>query len=124
MLLCLQTLWPCSKGETEISSKLKIVLLGFKYSQISLVKLLGVHTRVGTHTHNNLLITQKIVFSLGVKILGAVVSFIFRLKDEASSESQMNLDWKQAETSLTLYSELLVLVPQCVQRLQGIQIEK
>lgn len=48
---------------------------------------------------------------MGVKILGAVVNFIFRLKDGANSKHQMNLDWKQAETFLTLYSELLGLVP-------------
>lgn len=91
MILCLQALWSCRKGETEVSSKLKIVLLGLKYSQISLVKLLGVHTQVAhTYTHTNLLITQKNWFSLGV-------NFIFRLKDGANSENQMNLDWKQAE---------------------------
>lgn len=40
-----------------------------------------------------------------------MVNFIFRLKDGANSENQMNLDWKQTETFLTLYSELLGLVP-------------
>lgn len=79
-----------SQGRNRSFFQTKNSFVGFKILTNKLGETLGSAHTGGTHTHTNLLITQKNCFSLGV-------NFIFRLKDGANSENQMNLDWKQAE---------------------------